>query len=66
MVPQLIFLIASPFFAFLLAQERVLDHVFDRIGIDTQGRVEHPVVMTEALCNPVPARAQLQELLFET
>lgn len=46
-------------------QERLLDHVFARLGLDTAGAVEHPVVMTEALANPAAARQGMSELLFE-
>ncbi|KPP56896.1 actin-related protein 5-like, partial [Scleropages formosus] len=31
----------------------------------TQGRVEHPVVLTEAPCNPLHCRQMMSELLFE-
>jgi actin-related protein 5 len=34
------------------AQEQVFDYVFTHLGIDTEGRVNHPVVMTEAFLNP--------------
>ena len=37
-------------------QERILDHVFARLGIDTDGAVNHPIVMTEILANPNTAR----------
>lgn len=43
----------------------MLDHIFDRLGIDSQGSVNHPVVLTEVLCNPGHAREHLSELLFE-
>lgn len=29
----------------------MLDFVFTQLGVD-EGRVNHPVVMTETLCNP--------------
>jgi len=33
-------------------QEQVFDHIFTHLGIDTEGSVNHPVVMTEAFLNP--------------
>lgn len=46
--------------------ENVLDFTFSRLGISSQnGAVEHPVVMTEALCNPGFCRGLTSELLFE-
>ncbi|XP_013421729.1 actin-related protein 5-like [Lingula anatina] len=46
-------------------QEQVLDHLFSHLGINTQGQVDHPVVMTEPVCNPNHCRQQMSELLFE-
>eukprot|EP00056_Hartaetosiga_gracilis_P008415 m.120805 g.120805 ORF g.120805 m.120805 type:complete len:74 (+) comp12916_c0_seq104:482-703(+) len=37
-------------------EKHVLDHGFECLGIDTE-TVDHPVVMTEALCNPALSRA---------
>jgi actin-related protein len=34
------------------AQEQVFDYMFTRLGIDTEGHVNHPIVMTEAFLNP--------------
>lgn len=34
------------------AQEQILDYVFSHIGIDTEGSINHPIVMTEAFLNP--------------
>ena len=46
--------------------ENILDFTFSRLGISSQnGAVEHPVVMTEALCNPGFCRGLTSELLFE-
>jgi actin-related protein 5 len=44
--------------------EHVLDHAFAVCGVrgDT---VQHPIVMTEALCNPNHCRGLMSELLFE-
>lgn len=33
-------------------QEQIFDHIFDHLGIESDGLVEHSVVITEALCNP--------------
>lgn len=46
-------------------QETVLDHAFAHLGINTE-TVNHPVLLTECLCNPATARQQTAELLFET
>lgn len=35
------------------------------MGIDTEGSVNHPIVMTEGVCNPSVSRQFLNELLFE-
>lgn len=34
------------------AQEQIFDYVFTHLGIDTEGCVNHPIVITEALVNP--------------
>lgn len=34
------------------AQEQVFDYIFSNLGIDTDGRVQHPIVLTEAFVNP--------------
>ena len=44
--------------------EHVLDHVFSSCGVQGAS-VAHPVVMTEPVCCPPQARAQMAELLFE-
>lgn len=33
-------------------QEQIFDYIFSHLSIDTEGAVEHPVVMTEPVCNP--------------
>ena len=33
-------------------QEQIFDHIFFHMGIDTEGSVEHPIVLTEAFLNP--------------
>eukprot|EP00037_Helgoeca_nana_P019305 m.188028 g.188028 ORF g.188028 m.188028 type:complete len:623 (+) comp24807_c0_seq1:63-1931(+) len=45
-------------------QEKLLDHAFAHLGIDTD-QIEHPIVMTEALCCPGYSRAGLTEMLLE-
>ena len=39
-----------------LLQEYVFDHIFHKLGIDTDGNVPHPVILTEALCTPSHSR----------
>lgn len=34
------------------AQEQVFDYMFTHLGIDTEGHINHPIVMTEAFLNP--------------
>lgn len=46
------------------AMEIVLDYTFSNLGIDTD-RVQHPICMTEALCNPAYSRGIMNELMFE-
>ncbi|XP_068688119.1 actin-related protein 5-like [Montipora foliosa] len=46
-------------------QEQVLDHVFSHMGINTPGKVNHPIVLTEPVCNPNYCRQSMSELLFE-
>ncbi|WFD26548.1 Nuclear actin-protein involved in chromatin remodeling [Malassezia nana] len=46
------------------SMEYILDYAFGRLGIDTE-RIDHPILMTETLCNPEYSRAQMNELLFE-
>ena len=38
------------------AQEQILDHAFQRLGIDSEGAINHPIVMTETACNPTLCR----------
>ncbi|XP_069682790.1 actin-related protein 5 isoform X1 [Periplaneta americana] len=47
------------------AQEQVFDYIFTHLGIDTEGYVNHPIVMTEAFLNPNYSRHLMSELLFE-
>ncbi|MED6257795.1 Actin- protein 5 [Ataeniobius toweri] len=46
-------------------QELILDHVFTHLGLSSEGFVEHPILMTEAPCNPLHCRQMMSELLFE-
>uniref|UniRef100_A0A3P8T3J3 Actin-related protein 5 n=1 Tax=Amphiprion percula TaxID=161767 RepID=A0A3P8T3J3_AMPPE len=46
-------------------QELIFDYVFTHLGITSEGSVEHPVVLTEAPCNPLHCRQMMSELLFE-
>ncbi|XP_029012559.1 actin-related protein 5 isoform X2 [Betta splendens] len=46
-------------------QELIFDHVFTHLGIASEGTVEHPIVLTEAPCNPLHCRQMMSELLFE-
>uniref|UniRef100_W5MH77 Actin related protein 5 n=1 Tax=Lepisosteus oculatus TaxID=7918 RepID=W5MH77_LEPOC len=46
-------------------QELMFDYIFMHLGIATEGCVEHPVVLTEAPCNPLHCRQMMSELLFE-
>ncbi|KAK9283268.1 hypothetical protein L1049_011504 [Liquidambar formosana] len=45
--------------------EYILDFGFDRMGADGS-QVDHPVLITECVCNPVQSRSKMAELLFET
>ncbi|TKS77330.1 Actin-related protein 5 [Collichthys lucidus] len=46
-------------------QELIFDHVFTHLGITSEGSVAHPIVLTEAPCNPLHCRQMMSELLFE-
>ncbi|KAL6456511.1 hypothetical protein MHYP_G00350550 [Metynnis hypsauchen] len=46
-------------------QELMLDYIFVHLGIGTEGHVEHPLILTEAPCNPLHCRQMMSELLFE-
>ncbi|XP_013857149.1 actin-related protein 5 [Austrofundulus limnaeus] len=46
-------------------QELIFDYVFTHLGVTSEGCVEHPIVMTEAPCNPLHCRQMMSELLFE-
>uniref|UniRef100_A0A3Q0T6B0 Actin-related protein 5 n=1 Tax=Amphilophus citrinellus TaxID=61819 RepID=A0A3Q0T6B0_AMPCI len=46
-------------------QELIFDYVFTHLGITSEGSVDHPIVLTEAPCNPLHCRQMMSELLFE-
>ena len=46
------------------SQELIFDHLFSRLGIDSEGAVHHPVVLTETLCNPNYCRQCKISLFF--
>ncbi|KAK3910942.1 Actin-related protein 5 [Frankliniella fusca] len=46
-------------------QEQIFDHVFFHLGIDSEGSVNHPIVLSEAFLNPNFSRQSMSELLFE-
>ena len=37
---------------FICLQEQIFDYIFSHLGINTQGCVDHPLLLTEAVCNP--------------
>ncbi|KTW28032.1 hypothetical protein T552_01894 [Pneumocystis carinii B80] len=45
--------------------EILLDYVFLKLGVKGNEQVEHPLVMTEPVCNPNYNRGVMSELLFE-
>ncbi|CAN8259623.1 unnamed protein product [Cochlearia groenlandica] len=45
--------------------EYILDFAFDRLGADG-ATIDHPILITECVCNPVYSRSKMAELLFET
>ncbi|KAG0784336.1 hypothetical protein G6F57_012168 [Rhizopus arrhizus] len=44
--------------------ESILDYIFLVLGINTSS-IQHPIVMTETVCNPQYSRSLMNELLFE-
>uniref|UniRef100_UPI00358F7DBC actin-related protein 5-like isoform X2 n=1 Tax=Myxine glutinosa TaxID=7769 RepID=UPI00358F7DBC len=46
-------------------QEQIFDHIFHHLGITSENCVPHPLVLTEAVCNPSHCRHLMSELLFE-
>ncbi|OXU27942.1 hypothetical protein TSAR_010339 [Trichomalopsis sarcophagae] len=47
------------------AQEQIFDYTFTHMGINTEGCVNHPVILTETFLNPNYSRNLMAELLFE-
>lgn len=39
-------------------QEQIFDYIFTHLGINTEGKINHPIVMTEALVNPNYCRSR--------
>lgn len=33
-------------------QEQIYDYIFKHLGIDSKGRVTHPIILTECIANP--------------
>ena len=46
-------------------QETLFDYVFKHLGIDSDGEIGHPVLITEPIANPAFCRKNMSELLFE-
>ncbi|XP_064632703.1 actin-related protein 5-like [Lineus longissimus] len=46
-------------------QEQIFDHIFQKLGINSEGGIQHPMVLTEPPLNPNYCRQQMSELLFE-
>ncbi|KAG9291727.1 hypothetical protein G9A89_012012 [Geosiphon pyriformis] len=44
--------------------ETVMDYILVRLGVNTE-TLDHPILMTEAVCNPPQSRKLMSELLFE-
>ncbi|KAM0754182.1 putative chromatin remodeling complex subunit Arp5 [Meredithblackwellia eburnea MCA 4105] len=44
--------------------ENTLDYLFYKLGVSSQS-IQHPIIMTETLCNPQHSRSLTFELLFE-
>ncbi|KAM5556445.1 actin-related protein 5 [Rosa sericea] len=45
--------------------EYILDFAFDRLGADGS-KIDHPILITECVCNPFQSRSKMAELLFDT
>lgn len=46
-------------------QEQILDYAFSHLGLFEESSIDHPVIMTEPVCNPSYCRSTMSELLFE-
>ncbi|EAT45925.1 AAEL002822-PA [Aedes aegypti] len=49
----------------LHVQEQIFDYLFGRLGINADGCVPHPVLLTECVANPNYSRMLMSELMFE-
>ncbi|CCJ28673.1 unnamed protein product [Pneumocystis jirovecii] len=49
----------------IYSTESLLDYVFLKMGVSGSEKVEHPLLMTEPVCNPNYTRGVMSELLFE-
>lgn len=49
----------------LHVQEQIFDYLFGRLGIEGDGCVPHPVLLTECVANPNYSRMLMSELMFE-
>lgn len=46
-------------------QETIFDYAFKQLGINSDGCLSHPIVLTEPVANPTYCRKNMSELLFE-
>jgi len=46
-------------------QQLIFDYAFEHLGIDND-RINHPILLTEPVCNPNYSRKLMSELLFES
>ncbi|XP_055625059.1 actin-related protein 5 [Toxorhynchites rutilus septentrionalis] len=46
-------------------QEQILDYMFGKLGVNVEGCVPHPLLLSECVANPNHSRALMSELLFE-
>lgn len=46
-------------------QEQIFDYTFSHLGIDTNGSINHPIIISEPVANPNYSRLLMSELLFE-
>uniref|UniRef100_G1PD23 Actin-related protein 5 n=1 Tax=Myotis lucifugus TaxID=59463 RepID=G1PD23_MYOLU len=49
----------------LYIKELRCEDCVQHLGVSSQGCVDHPIVLTEAVCNPLYSRQMMSELLFE-
>ena len=43
----------------------MLDYTFSHLGLGQDSKIDYPIMMTEAMCNPNYSRSLVSELLFE-